>query len=157
MKARFTTLAMALIAATAIMAVAAGAASAKGGVIKTTARFHIQYSSGAITSNGEVRCKGRHQTNSALYPGTATEGGRDIEKCKSTSHKAFTALTAGQEGNMFPGSPSYESDWFYLKGESGASIASIHVHFAVSANDKAFTLLVYVPLEGKYPAIAESL
>ncbi len=154
--ARLATLASVLVAVGAIMAITAGAASAhKVRTIKQP--FTIQYASSYITTEGEVFCKGVHETNAELFPGNETEGGRDKEKCSSTVHKRFTAITGGEEGNMFPGSPSYESDWFYLKGERGETIASTKVLWKVGANDKKFSLLVYVPLEGKYPAIAESL
>lgn len=154
--ARLVTLASVFVAVGAIMALTAGAASAhKAKTIKQ--HFTIQYASAYITTEGEVFCKGVHETNAELFPGNETEGGRDKEKCASTVHKKFTAITGGETGNMFPGSPSYESDWFYLKGESGETIASTKVLWKVGANDKKFTLLVYVPLEGKYPALAESL
>jgi hypothetical protein len=152
---RFVKLTSVLIGALAMMAVAAGTASAH--IEKTKQPFTISYSSSAITTEGEVTCKGFHETNSALFPGTETEGGRDREHCKAASGHKFTALTGGQTGNMFPGSPSYESDWFFLKGESGEKIASTRVLFTVKPNDKVFSLLVYVPLEGAYPPIAESL
>jgi hypothetical protein len=152
---RFFKLVSVLIGVLAMMAVATGTASAH--VVKTKQPFTITYASSVITAEGEVTCKGNHETNSALFPGNETEGGRDVEHCKSTTNHKFTALTGGQEGNEFPGSPSYESDWFFLKGESGETIASTKVLFKVKPNDKVFTLLVYVPLEGKYPPIAESL
>ncbi len=148
-------LASAMVAAIALLAVSAGAASAH--VDKTKSPFTITYASSAITSEGEVVCTGFHETNSALFPGTETEGGRDREHCKATTKHKFTALTGGQEGNMFPGSGSYESDWFYLKGERGETISSTRVLFKVKPNDKVFTLLVYLPLEGVYPAISEPL
>ena len=152
---RLFKLGLAFAAVLAMMAAAAGAASAH--ITKTKAAFTITYASSVITTEGEVSCKGVHETNSELFPGTETEGGRDREHCKATSDHKFTALVGGQEGNMFPGSPSYESDWFYLKGERGESIASTRVLFKVKPNDKVFTLLVYMPLEGVYPAISEPL
>jgi hypothetical protein len=152
--ARVGKLSAALGAAIALLAIGSSVASAH--VDKTKEPFTITYASAAITTEGEVTCTGSHETNSAKFPGNATEGGRDKETCASTTGGKFTSLTGGQEGNSFPGSggEGYESDWFFLKG---ISITSIKDHYKVRKNDKKFKLIVYVPMEGKYPPIAESL
>lgn len=150
--ARVARLACALVAAMSLIAVTAAIASAHA--VKTKQPFTIQYASSAVTSEGEVVCKGFHETNSELFPGSETEGGRDKEKCRSTTHMRFTALTGGEESSTFPGTTAYESDWFYLKGERGATIESTKMRFAVKASDKTFTLLIYFPFEGVYPPTA---
>jgi len=151
--ARLARLAGAMCAAVALMAVGSAAASAH--VVKTKEPFTITYAWASITTEGEVMCTGYHETNSKKFPGNATEGGRDRETCVDTSGGAFTGLKGLEEGNTFPGNPpGYESDWFYLKG---IQIDSIKNHFKVSRNDRKFRQIVYIPLEGKYPPIAESL
>ncbi len=64
---------------------------------------------------GPVACKGVHIV-SPTYPGTATSGGADKFKCKSTTGKA---LTFGKPGEKLPENfTEWQSDYFAGKGLS---------------------------------------
>lgn len=159
-------LAAALIAALAAIATTAGIASARPSSIRpttsavwnqsaplsqfarnTTFPFETEYD--AAGYYGPVKCKGKHQTNARNgYPGTApgitpAEGGRDVERCGSTTGKPLVGLIPGETvalGGWFPGSSGWDSDY---DGQAATAI-----EYRVSANGKAFKLVAYYPFAG---------
>jgi len=160
--ARAVNLAVALLASTAAVAVMAATASAiptagaspalkasGSGELRVLALspslktpFEVEYDAEAYY--GAVKCKGKHETNEKHYPGTETEGGRDVEHCKSTTGKPLVGLTPGERVELgtgwFPGSSGWDSDW---DGQAASEI-----EYTVSATGKSFKLLAYYPFPG---------
>ncbi|HSZ13713.1 MAG TPA: hypothetical protein VK790_06735 [Solirubrobacteraceae bacterium] len=94
---------------------------------------------------GAVKCKGKHETNAnAGYPGSASEGGRDVERCKSTTGMPLIGLAPGETvalgAGWFPGSSGWNSDY---DGQAATSI-----EYVVSANGRSFKLVAYYPFAG---------
>jgi len=91
---------------------------------------------------GPVECKGKHESNEKKgYPGTETSGGRDVEKCKSTTGKALELVTPGEHvalGGEFPGASGWDSDDPAL-----ANLESKDIEYTVAANGKSFKLVAY--------------
>lgn len=133
--ARAARFAVALLASTAFMAVAAGTASAE-----TTVKvpFEAEYTFTELTGGGfgSVHCVGTRQTNTGYESKGWATGTRDVEKCKSTepNHKLI-ALTGGEEGGWFPGANGWNSDY--------DSAAAVSAHYVVSAKDRSFKLVAY--------------
>lgn len=161
--ARAAKLAVALIASTAGVALMAATASAVpttgaspslklGGSSDVRAlvlnpRLAIPFTAeyDAEAYYGAVACKGRHQANEKKdYPGTATEGGRDVERCKSTTGKPLVGLTPGETVELgkgwFPGSSGWDSDY--------DSQAASEIEYTVSSTGKSFKLVAYYPFAG---------
>jgi hypothetical protein len=161
--ARPAKLCAALLASTAVMATAAATAGAiptggagpslRAAALSSSARagagrvpgipFTAEYD--AESYYGPVACKGKHETSASKgYPGTATEGGRDVERCKSTTGLPLVGLTPGETVTLgegwFPGSSGWNSDY---DGQGATEIA-----YTVSANGKSFKLVAYYPFAG---------
>jgi len=113
----------------------------------TSVKFEASYD--AENYYGPVRCLGVHQTNEKRgYPGTETTGGRDVERCTSTTGKPLVNMTPGEEGHgSFPGPANiWESDYFlFIKG---LSRRTYDMTYKVSANGKSFKLVAYYNEEG---------
>ncbi len=159
-------LAAASVAAIAVAAIAAGTASASpsstvspksavSNLVGPLSRFapatsvHFETEYDAEGYYGAVKCKGKHQTNEKKgYPGTApgtlpAEGGRDVERCKSTTGKPLVGLAPGEtvaQGGWFPGSSGWASDY---DGQGASAI-----EYTVSANAKSFRVVAYYPFAG---------
>jgi hypothetical protein len=91
---------------------------------------------------GAVKCKGKHEADEKVgYPGTATEGGRDVEHCKSTTGEPLVGLTPGERVELgtgwFPGSSGWDSDY---DGQAASKI-----EYTVSSTGKSFKLIAYYP------------
>ncbi len=158
--------AAALVAAIAIVATTAGPASAspssaqsanlvrsnKSGPLSrfaanTSVPFETEYD--AEGYYGPVKCKGKHQTSEKDgYPGTApgvlpAEGGRDVERCKSTTGAPLIGLAPGEAvalGGWFPGSSGWDSDY---DGQAADAL-----EYTVSASAKSFRVVAYYPFAG---------
>ncbi|HYM54227.1 MAG TPA: hypothetical protein VES97_02610, partial [Solirubrobacteraceae bacterium] len=106
---------------------------------RTSIPFETEYN--AEGYYGAVKCKGKHQTNERKgYPGNETEGGRDVERCKSTTGKPLVGLTPGETvtlGGWFPGSSGWASDY---NGQAASGI-----EYTVSGAGKSFRLVAYYP------------
>ncbi|MGO9958967.1 MAG: hypothetical protein ACLP50_23880 [Solirubrobacteraceae bacterium] len=155
-------MAAALVASTAVLAFAAGSASASPvagsvtsagshGVGPLTMKyakaehwtFEVEYDAEAYY--GAVKCKGKHEVNEKKgYPGTETQGGRDVEHCKSTTGKPLVGLMPGETVLLgmgeFPGSSGWASDDPALGGEQTTDI-----EYKVSSNAKSFKVVAYYP------------
>jgi len=151
------TLGLAALASLGIFASTAAAAPGHGGVqhaskpnkthyaTPETIHFEVEYENQEFYGNGMVKCKGRHQTNEKKgFPGTETNGGRDIERCHTVNGLPFEKLTGGTEGeHEFPGpSNVWESDYFlFVRHEGG--IRSYDMKYKVAKNDKSFHVVAY--------------
>ena len=140
----------------AIAALAASGASASPGlgnetshriaalnVANTSVFFEVEYN--AEGYYGPVKCRGHHQTNAKLgYPGNATEGGRDVETCKSTTGLPLIGLapleTVALGTGWFPNSSGWASDY---DGQGASAI-----EYKVNATAKSFKLKAYYPFAG---------
>jgi hypothetical protein len=125
----------------------------------TSVKFEAEYSDALV---GPVHCVGHHQTNERLgYPGTETEGGRDVERCRSTTKKVpLTFVAAGESGgytsssadennsfetregaiceyNHFEG---WNSDFAGLGGKRATKFS-----YTVAPNGKSYKLVAYYP------------
>jgi hypothetical protein len=148
-------------AAVAVMAASAGATPVAAGApalrsvgssqtVALIRAAHVPNVSFATEYNAEgyygaVKCKGKHETNAALgYPGTETEGGRDVERCRSTTGKPLVGLMPDETVELgkgwFPGSSGWNSDY---DGQAASEI-----EYKVSANAKSFKLVAYYPFAG---------
>lgn len=159
---RAATLAAAVIASAVVVALAAGSASASpvGGSVTPAGSsgvgplmmkyakpehwtFEVEYDAEAYY--GAVKCKGKHEVNEKKgYPGTETQGGRDVEHCKSTTGKPLVGLTPDETVLLgmgeFPGSSGWASDDPALGGEQTTDI-----EYTVSASAKSFKVVAYYP------------
>ena len=111
---------------------------------------------------GPVTCVGRHDTNSKLFPGTETSGGRDTETCKSSVSKGHLTLVAPSETGGYT-SPAgtdengrfetrsgalcengsylgWNSDYAPLNGQRATSY-----NYTVSASGRSYKLVAYYP------------
>lgn len=157
--AKAAKLAVALLASVAVAAVAAGTASAS-----PTGSSHSAASSNARSLSkfakpekweytftglnvgewyGPVSCKGKHESNEKKgYLGTETSGGRDVEKCKSTTGKPLELVAPGEHvalgAGEFPGASGWSSDDPALAG-----LESKDIEYTVAANGKSFKLVAY--------------
>jgi hypothetical protein len=98
---------------------------------------------------GPVKCKGKHQT-SPKYPGNKTEGGREDEKCTSTTGLPLVELIPGaMEQTSFPkvggGSAGlWESDYFlFAKGIPGVRTSDFK--YTVFDSGKTFEIEAIYP------------
>jgi hypothetical protein len=88
---------------------------------------------------GPVLCKGVHIT-SAEFPGTATSGGADKFKCRSTTKKR---LLFGDPGEVFPENfTEWQSDYFTTLGES---VLAKSLKATMSASGKSYSGLAVYP------------
>jgi hypothetical protein len=131
---RAARLAVALLASTAVVAVAAGTA----GATTTKTPFEVSYTYTGLTGGGfgAVSCVGTRQVNPAFASkGWATET-RDVERCSSTetSHKLI-ALTGGETGEWFPGASGWNSDY--------DAKAAVTAKYVVSRNATKFRIVAY--------------
>ena len=130
--ARAAKFAVAIIASTALVAVAAGTAAG------TKTPFEASYEFTGLTGGGfgAIHCVGKRQVNPHFAnKGWASET-RDVEKCTSTDPSGkFIALTGGETGTWFPGASGWNSDY----DEKAASTAS----YTVTAKDNKFKLIAY--------------
>jgi hypothetical protein len=155
--ARAAVLAAALLASTAGVAVMAATASAiptagtspslRADALALTPRLNVPFTAeyDAEAYYGAVKCKGKHEADEkAGYPGVGTEGGRDVEHCKSTTGKPLVGLTPGEEVQLgkgwFPGSSGWDSDY---DGQAASEI-----EYTVSMNGKSFKMVAYYPFAG---------
>ncbi len=97
---------------------------------------------------GPVFCKGHHQTNEKKgYPGTETEGGRDVEVCKSTTGKPLVGMTPGATGQTTFTSTTgevvggWQSDYF--REVKGISVDTSDFTYSVSKSGKSFKIIAY--------------
>ncbi len=109
----------------------------------TNTPFQVSYD--AEGYYGAVKCTGHHQANEKKgFPGDETEGGRDLEKCVSTTGKPLVGLapneTVALGAGWFPGSSGWNSDY---DGQAATSI-----QYTVSSNAKSFKLVAYYPFAG---------
>lgn len=158
--ALLASLAVAALALSAAFASTAGASPASGGGLAagpfgkamtkpTSTPFEFEITTLAEEWYGPVKCKGHHQTNEKKgYPGTETEGGRDVETCKSTTGKPLVGMTPGAtEQTTFTSTSGevvgeWESDYFReVKGIHG--VDSSNFKYNVSKNGKSFKIIVY--------------
>ncbi len=148
--------ATALLASTALVAVAAGTASASNGPVglgpfaTTGIKYTAAYTDPLL---GPVACSGTHQTNPKYYPGTETEGGRDVFRCKSTVAKApLKDVAANEEGESntgFPGATGWYSDYFnglnssLILAKENTLIPAKGLTWKVSGNGKVVKAAAY--------------
>ncbi|MGA2320825.1 MAG: hypothetical protein ABSG95_08780 [Solirubrobacteraceae bacterium] len=141
-------LTVAALAALGIFSSLSSARSSAGGnpQSKFVGLVHIEKTNVAYTAEytdedfGLVKCVGHHQTNSKLFPGNATEGGRDKWKCRALpAGRKFTNVTGGQVLNPWPYS-GWNSDF---DGQAASSVTG-----AVKASDTAYTGVAYYPFVG---------
>jgi hypothetical protein len=126
---------------------------------RTSTPFTASYTDPLV---GPVTCAGRHETNSKMFPGTETSGGRDTETCKSSVKKTpltlvspdetggYTSPTGTDEAGVFAtrtgricenGSfQGWNSDYAPLNGKRATSYT-----YTVSANGKSYKLVAYYP------------
>lgn len=146
----FTASTLAALAAGSSVAIAAPGSAGFTPALRPAALLSAQRSSTAFEVEydasgyyGAVKCKGHHVINEANYPGNATEGGRDVEVCKSTTGKPLATLAPGEVGTEFPGSSEWESDYFsFVKG---LDVRTTNVSYRVSPNGKTFRLVAVYP------------
>jgi hypothetical protein len=115
--------------ATAALIAAIGTASASAAATKTP--YTTEYTS----DYGKVLCTGILSTSSR-YPGNATEGGREREKC--VSQEPGGKLT----GYFMPGEEYkgyWESDYYTTIGEPGVQPTSVTIK--VAKNFKSFRVV----------------
>ncbi len=108
------------------------AASAATAAAETTV---THYTTEYASAYGAVSCVGTLKT-SKLYPGNATEGGREREKC--TSREPGGKLT----GYFTPGETYtgyWESDYYATIGRDGVQPSSITIK--VAKNFRSFTVI----------------
>ncbi len=153
-------LAAGLLAATAVMAVAAGTASAtpsSGGASASASTVGAAMKFAPATKElytfdwtqptfyGPVHCTGKHLTNEKKgYPGTAGPGGtggKDIEKCKSTTGKPLLGMAPGEHkvGPPIEGEGLWGSDW------DGNAITTTNFEYTVNPKGTAFKLIAIYP------------
>ncbi len=152
-------LAAGLLAATAVMAVAAGTASAtpssSGGSASALASAGMKYTPATKelytfdwtqpTFYGPVHCTGKHLTNEKKgYPGTAGPGGtggKDIEKCKSTTGEPLLGMAPGEHkvGPPIEGEGAWGSDW------DANAITTTNFEYTVNPKGTAFKLIAIYP------------
>jgi hypothetical protein len=153
---RAAKVATALLASTALVAVAAGTASADSGIgqgpggANTGVKYTATYTDPLL---GPITCTGTHQTNKKYYPGTATEGGRDVFRCKSTEAKTpLKDVAAGEEGESntgFPGATAWNSDYFFnlnsstVPAKENTIIPAKALAWKVSANGMVVKAVAY--------------
>jgi hypothetical protein len=132
--ARAARLVVALLASTAMVAVAAGTASAA----TTKTPFVADYNFTGLTGGGfgSVHCEGTRQVNpNYAAKGWPTET-RDVEYCRSTEPSGkFIALTGGETGEWFPGAYDWNSDY--------DNALAVSAQYKVSAKDKKFKIVAY--------------
>jgi hypothetical protein len=131
---RAAKLAVALLASTAVVAVAAGTASAT----ITRTPFTATYTYNGTTGGGfgAVSCEGTRAVNTKFATqGWATET-RDIEVCVSTEASTkLIALTASETGEWFPGTSGWASDY---DGK-----AAVSAQYKVGPADHKFKIVAY--------------
>jgi hypothetical protein len=117
--------ASALLAAGVLAAVGAGSASA------ATTHYTTEYTS----EYGKVLCTGRLVVNSK-YPGNATEGGKEVERCISQepNGKLTGYFTPGEEYTGY-----WESDYYATIGQPGVHPSSVLIK--VAKNFKSFRVV----------------
>jgi hypothetical protein len=137
--------AMALAGVSATSAVAASTHAAAGAAHPSIAQAKVKTTKVHYTSFytdekfGPVKCKGVHIT-SAEYPGTATTGGADKFKCKSTTKKP---LTFGKPGEKLPENfTAWASDYF---NNLGHFVLAKSLNATMSSNGKAYTGFAVYP------------
>ncbi len=132
--ARAARLAAALLASTAVMALAAGTA----GATTTKTPFEASYTFTELTGGafGAVHCTGKREVNPKFAAkGWLTET-RDIEKCASTETSGkLVGLTGGEKAALFPGSNGWYSDYDAKFTET--------MEYTVSGKAKNFKLVAY--------------
>jgi hypothetical protein len=123
--------------AVAIVAIATGGSASAESMKPVRHTYTTDYTS----AYGAVSCTGTLVT-SAAYPGNATEGGREVEKCVSTEPggKLTGYFTPGQEYEGY-----WESDYYATIGEFGVQPTSVLIK--VSKSFKSFKVVkaVYAP------------
>ncbi len=115
---------------------AAGVASKPAKVKTTKVRYEATYTDEKF---GPVICKGTHIT-SATYPGTATTGGEDKFRCKSTTGKP---VTYGKPGEVLPENfTEWASDYF---NNLGHFVLARSLNITISANGKSYKGIAIYP------------
>lgn len=109
---------------------------------KTSEPYEFNYTGDEFY--GPVHCVGKHQTNERKgYPGNATEGGRDVERCRSTTGEPLKGMAPGETAtDSIEGYSEWGSDW------DGNAIVSTNFSYKVSASGKAFKIIAYYPYPG---------
>jgi len=131
---RAAKLAVALLASTAVVAVAAGTA----GATRTKTAFTAAYTYNGTTGGGfgAVSCEGTRQVNTKFATrGWPTET-RDVETCVSTEASGkLIALKAGETGEWFPGTTGWNSDY--------DAKAAVTAKYKVGPSDHKFRIVAY--------------
>jgi hypothetical protein len=131
---RAAKLAVALLASTAVVAVAAGTA----GATTTKTLFTAAYTYNGTTGGGfgAVSCKGTRQVNTKFAKGGWATETRDVENCVSTETSGkLIALTAGETGEWFPGTTGWASDY---DGK-----AAVSAQYKVGPGNHKFHIVAY--------------
>jgi hypothetical protein len=134
-------LAMGAFASLSLASSTTGAAGSSGlaqTTAKVTTRTHYELS---YTDEkwGPVACKGVHIV-SPEYPGTATYGGADKFRCKSTTGKA---VTFGSPGETLVNPTEWQSDYFASIAIYGVDTGTLTV--TLSNNGKSYKGLAVYP------------
>ncbi len=134
------------IPATRGSASSAGAAKAKG-ERPTKEAYEFNYTE--MRFYGPVHCVGKHETNASKgWPGTPAPdpartgtGGRDVEKCTSTTGLPLVGMLPGEHkvGPPIEGEPLWGSDW------DGNAITTSNFEYTVSHNGKSFKIVAIYP------------
>ncbi len=106
---------------------------------------HFEFNLTEAIFYGPVHCVGNHLTNEKKgYPGVAGPGGtggKDIEKCKSTTGKPLIGMAAGEHkvGPPIEGDPEWGSDW------DGNAITTTNFEYTVNPKGTAFKIVAIYP------------
>ncbi len=115
---------------------AAGAAARPTKVKTTKVKYEATYTDEKF---GPVHCKGVHIT-SAAFPGTATTGGEDKFKCKSTTGKP---VTYGNPGEKLPENfTEWASDYF---NNMGHFVLAKSLNVTISGSGKSYKGVAIYP------------
>ncbi len=131
---------------------AAGTALDSGKSLTPRTNTAFSWSGNVVGYYGPVSCRGKHQTNEKKgWPGTETEGGREVEKCMSTTGKPLPGMTPGAtdqtsftntEGGTVTG---WESDYFREWEHIGGVDIYSGFSYNVSPNGKSFKIIAIYP------------
>ncbi|HME01595.1 MAG TPA: hypothetical protein VKG38_01010 [Solirubrobacteraceae bacterium] len=131
---------------------AAGAASGAGKSLTPRTKTSFSWSGNVAGYYGEVSCRGKHQTNEKKgWPGTETEGGREVEKCTSTTGKPLPNMTPGATGQTcFKAEGGgevcgWESDYFREWEHIGGVDIYSGFSYNVAPNGKSFKIIAVYP------------
>jgi hypothetical protein len=132
--ARAARLAVALLASTALTAVAVQTA----GATTTKTPFVVEYEYTGLTGGGfgAVHCVGTRTVNPKFAAKGWPTGTKDVERCTSTDPSGkLIALTGGETGTFFPGATGWNSDF--------DNAPAVTASYKVAITDKKFLLVAY--------------